>query len=73
MVSVRFTPAELATVQEHAGGPLSGYLRRVALASARPAARPVFAVNVSATDERLIIRSPLQGHMPLAEIPATLR
>jgi predicted DNA binding CopG/RHH family protein len=64
MVSVRFSPEELASVQEHAaeaGMPVSGYLRNLALAAAR---QPIVTVggigtttiNASATDERLLIR-----------------
>jgi hypothetical protein len=64
LVSVRFTPDELASVQEHAaeaGTSVSGYLRNLALAAAR---QPIvtmnwFAaatVNASATDERLLVR-----------------
>ena len=63
MVSVRFSPDELASVQKHAaeaGESVSGYLRNLALTTAR---RPVVTgwvgaatVNASATDERLLVR-----------------
>lgn len=65
MVSVRFTPDELASVQVHAteaGTSVSGYLRDLALADAR---RPVVTmtwvgsatiVNASGTDESLLMR-----------------
>jgi hypothetical protein len=64
MVSVRFSPDELASVQEHAadaGMSVSGYLRNLALAAAR---QPIVIVgwvgattiNASATDERLLVR-----------------
>lgn len=64
MVSVRFSPDELTSVQEHAaeaGMSVSGYLRNLALAAAR---QPVVIVgwvgattiNASATDERLLVR-----------------
>ena len=64
MVSVRFSPDELASVQEHAaeaGTSVSGYLRNLALTAAR---RPIViigwagaaTVNASATDERLLVR-----------------
>jgi hypothetical protein len=64
MVSVRFSPDELASVQEHAaeaGMSVSGYLRNLALAAAT---QPVVimgsvgatTINASATDERLLVR-----------------
>jgi hypothetical protein len=64
MVSVRFSPDELASVQVHAaeaGISVSGYLRNLALAAAR---QPIVIVgwvgattiNASATDERLLVR-----------------
>ncbi len=64
MVSVRFSPDELAAVQEHAAGAgmsVSGYLRNLALAAAR---QPIVIVgwvgatttNASATDELLLVR-----------------
>ena len=64
MVSVRFSPEELASVQEHAveaGISVSGYLRNLALTAAR---QPIVIVgwvgattiNASATDERLLVR-----------------
>jgi predicted DNA binding CopG/RHH family protein len=64
MVSVRFSPDELASVQEHAaeaGMPVSGYLRSLALAAARQPTVTVGWVgttttNASATDERLLVR-----------------
>ena len=65
MVSVRFSPDELASVQEHAaeaGMSLSGYLRNLALAAARQPIVIVAAwvgtttINASATDERLLVR-----------------
>jgi hypothetical protein len=63
MVSVRFSPDELASVQEHAaeaGTSVSGYLRNLALAAAREPIVTVCwratTVNASATDERLLVR-----------------
>lgn len=65
MVSVRFSPDELASVQEHAadaGMSVSGYLRSLALAAARQPPIVVVGwvgaatVNASATDERLLVR-----------------
>jgi hypothetical protein len=64
MVSVRFTPDELASVQAHAveaGTSVSGYLRNLALATA---SQPIVTVmwvsgatiNASATEERLLVR-----------------
>lgn len=65
MVSVRFSPEELASVQEHAadaGTSVSGYLRNLALSAAR---RPIVImgwtvgpaiINASATDERFLVR-----------------
>jgi predicted DNA binding CopG/RHH family protein len=64
MVSVRFSPDELAAVQEHAadvGMPVSGYLRDLAL---KAASQPIVimgwsgaaAINASATEERLLLR-----------------
>jgi uncharacterized protein (DUF1778 family) len=64
LVSVRFTPEELALVQAHAaeaGTSVSGYLRNLALATAR---QPVVTrtwvcaatTNVSATQERFLVR-----------------
>jgi hypothetical protein len=69
MVSVRFSPDELASVQEHAaeaGTSVSGYLRNLALTASR---RPIViigragaaTVNASATDERLLVR---EEHVP---------
>lgn len=65
MVSVRFSPEELASVQAHAaeaGATVSGYLRDLALAAAK---QPVVIVtwaggvstNSSATDQRFLVRS----------------
>ena len=64
MVSVRFSPDELASVQAHAaeaGASVSGYLRNLALAAAR---QPIVTlawvgavtINASATDERFLVR-----------------
>jgi hypothetical protein len=64
MVSVRFSPDELTTVQEHAaeaGMSVSGYLRNLALT---PARQPVVTrlwmgmatFNASATAESLLVR-----------------
>jgi hypothetical protein len=65
MVSVRFSPEELAAVQAHAsdaGASVSGYLRNLALATA---SRPIVTVawlgwtaaNSPTTEERLLVRS----------------
>lgn len=65
LVSVRFTPDELAAVQAHAaraGTSVSGYVRDVALAAARqPTVTGVWVsagatINVSATQERFLVR-----------------
>jgi hypothetical protein len=64
MVSVRFSPDELASVQAHAAkahSSVSGYLRNLALAVAR---QPVVTmtwvgattVNASSTEERFLVR-----------------
>lgn len=64
MVSVRFSPDELASVQEHAaeaGMSVSGYVRDLAL---KAAGQPIvimgwggpMTVNASATEERLLLR-----------------
>jgi hypothetical protein len=64
LVSVRFTPDELASVQEHAaeaGTSVSGYLRNLALTAVR---QPIVitgwvatsTVNASATNEFLLVR-----------------
>ena len=64
MVSVRFTPDELASVQAHATearASVSGYLRNLALAAAR---QPIVVVtwaggtsiNASGTDQRFLVR-----------------
>lgn len=65
LVSVRFTPEELALVQTHAaeaGTSVSGYLRDIALADARyPVVTGTWVsaaatVNASATQERFLVR-----------------
>jgi hypothetical protein len=65
LVSVRFTPDELAVVQAHAaeaGTSVSGYLRDVALEIARrPAVTGTWflgstVLNVAGTEERLLVR-----------------
>jgi hypothetical protein len=64
MVSVRFSPDELTSVQEHAteaGMSVSGYLRNLALAAARqPVVTGVWVggatFNTSATAENLLVR-----------------
>jgi hypothetical protein len=67
LVSVRFSVSELASVQARAaGGPLSGYLRDLALAAVHPPlATPVWAapatVNAAGTNERYIVRDPVQA------------
>lgn len=45
MVSVRFTLAEFAEVRSAATGPLSGWLRRIALAGRQPAVPSPVTVN----------------------------
>jgi hypothetical protein len=73
LVSVRFTPDELASVQEHAaeaGTSVSGYLRNLALTAARqPIVTgswvPVTTVNASATDERLLLRDQELPALPI--------
>jgi hypothetical protein len=68
MVSVRFSPDELATVQEHAtdaGMSVSGYLRDLALdASRQPIVTMAWlgatTINTSTTDERDLLRE-VQG------------
>lgn len=68
LVSVRFTPDELAVVQAHAaraGTSVSGYVRDIALAAARqPTVTGAWvsagaAINVSATQERFVVREDL--------------
>jgi hypothetical protein len=65
LVSVRFTPDELAVVQAHAtraGTSVSGYLRDMALeAATQPAVSGTWVnagatINVSATQERFLVR-----------------
>jgi hypothetical protein len=65
LVSVRFTPDELAVVQAHAaeaGTSVSGYLRDIALEIARrPAVTGTWflggtVLNVSGTEERFLVR-----------------
>jgi hypothetical protein len=76
MVSVRFTPEELATVQAHAdqvGASVSGYIRNLALNAARqPVVTAVWAsaaVNCSGTSERLVTREAL-GSYSWLDLPA---
>jgi hypothetical protein len=68
LVSVRFTPDELAAVQAHAaraGTSVSGYLRDIALEAARqPAVTGSWVgagatINASATLERFLVREDL--------------
>lgn len=67
MVSVRFTPEELAAVQAHAdqaGASVSGYIRNLALTAARqPVVTSIWAsvaaVNCPGTSERLVTREAL--------------
>jgi hypothetical protein len=65
LVSVRFTPDELAVVQAHAaeaGTSVSGYLRDIALEIARrPAVTGTWflgsaVINVAGTEERFLVR-----------------
>jgi hypothetical protein len=64
LVSVRFSPDELASVQEHAaeaGASMSGYLRSLALAAARRPSVTVTwvsgaSINASGTDQRFLVK-----------------
>jgi Mobilization protein NikA len=69
LVSVRFSPGELASVQAHAadaGTSVSGYLRNLALAAAR---QPIVTmtwvgaatINAAGTEERFLVR---EDHVP---------